>query len=288
MERFYSIAGITWRIIIPEGWSYHDGGVLKEYLTDGTSWDRTLEIEIVDGLPAPEGGLVFADTGKLVYISGDVNLRYEGIVASGPGGAYQCIRRQGAHSLLQVERSAVRDRITQKMILNGIEAEHQVVQNGGFLLHASYIRCDDGAILFTAPSGTGKSTQAELWCRFRGAELINGDRAVVCMDAATEVPLACGVPYAGSSGVCKNQVMPLKAIVRLSQAPVTKIEKLTGIRAFRHVWEGCCVNTWNRDDMDRCMQTVMDTVQRIPVFHLACTPDESAVIALEEALKKLR
>ena len=45
------------------------------------------------------------------------------------------------------------------------------------LMHGAVIAVGNKAWLFTAPSGTGKSTQAELWERYRNAEQINGDRS---------------------------------------------------------------------------------------------------------------
>lgn len=135
-------------------------------------------------------------------------------------------------------------------------------------------------MLFTAPSGTGKSTQAQLWCDHRGAELINGDRIAVGNG------MIYGIPFCGSSTVAKNVTLPLAAVVYLSQAPTNTITRLRGVAAFRKLWEGCSVNVWDEEDMDRCSRAVMDTVAAVPVLHLACTPDERAVALLEQALKE--
>ena len=159
-----------------------------------------------------------------------------------------------------------------------------MLEAGGCILHASYIAWKDKAILFTAPSGTGKSTQAALWQTLQGAEVINGDRAVIRMDAG--VPVACGLPYAGSSGICKNRTLPLAAIVYLSQAPETELHTLTGYRAFRRIWEGFSLNVWNRQDLLTGTEIVDEIIRKVPVFHLACTPDESAVTILEQELGK--
>lgn len=48
-----------------------------------------------------------------------------------------------------------------------------------FILHSSYIKWNDGAILFSGPSGMGKSTQADLWNKYEGCEIINGDRSAI-------------------------------------------------------------------------------------------------------------
>ena len=55
-------------------------------------------------------------------------------------------------------------------------------------------------ILFSGPSGIGKSTQAALWQRYAGAEIVNGDRALVRPDTGT----VSGVFYAGTSGISRN------------------------------------------------------------------------------------
>jgi hypothetical protein len=75
-------------------------------------------------------------------------------------------------------------------------------------------------------------------------------------------------------------VLPIAAIVYLSQAPESRICRLTGTAAFRRLWEGCSINVWDPDDMERCTDAVSGTVASVPVYHLACTPDESAVLAL--------
>lgn len=51
---------------------------------------------------------------------------------------------------------------------------------GMLVLHSAYIVTRGGeGILFSGPSGIGKSTQAALWERFAGARTVNGDRALV-------------------------------------------------------------------------------------------------------------
>lgn len=277
-EFFYTIAGVTVRVTGLEDQMYREDGLLAPYKAPGTSWDHTIHMELTEQLDSPRGELVFTAAGRQVYRIEDGQIRYEG--------PHMRICRKGNSSLVQVEKSAVRNGFTPKMVLNAMEAEHFIVQNRGFLLHTSYIRWQDKGILFTAPSGTGKSTQADLWCRFRGAELLNGDRAAVMIRRDTVK--VCGIPFSGSSGVYKNVELPLAAIVCLSQAPITTIMHLKGLTAFRRIWEGCSVNVWNREDMDLCTGAVMTAAERVPVFHLACTPDESAVIALEQELLKQR
>lgn len=280
MERLYRFADITFRITGKDGEMYLEDGVLAPFRVTEQPWDHSISFELVDKLPEQEGECVFRGSRIQVFREKDVQLSCMGTL----GDAHTQIRRQGRQTRVQVLQSQVPERIMPRLVLNSLEAEHHIVRHGGFLLHSSFVRMGDKAILFTAPSGTGKSTQAELWRKFRNAEVINGDRTAVV--PAEKAVMAYGIPYCGTSGICKNAKLPVAAIVCLSQAPKTRIESLNGLRAFRNLWEGCSINLWDREDVELCTQAVMETLRQVPVVHLACTPDESAVEALEAYLKK--
>ena len=61
---------------------------------------------------------------------------------------------------------------------------------------------------------------------------------------------------------------------------------LRGYEAFAKIWEGVSVDTWDREDLEIVSQLVQKAAQTIPVYHMPCTPDESAVIVLEDTLRK--
>lgn len=286
MDRYYSFAGITFRIIGNDEIMYREDGILAPYAVAASYADHSLQFDVVDRLDSPEGICLFQSASMCVYRNCDTRIRYCGSMTDGLSGAYLRIARCGNKSYVQGTTQWASGRISPRMVLNTLEAEHHIVRHGGFLLHSSFIRWKDEAVLFTAPSQTGKSTQADLWCRLRGAEQINGDRASVMVNE--NGVQAWGIPFCGSSGISKNLNAPLRAIVYLTQAPETSVSRLTGLRAFSRVWEGCCVNSWDRNDLARCTDAVMKTVASIPVFHLACTPDEAAVIALERAMEEKR
>lgn len=276
VQRMYEIAGVRLRVSIPEDWMYSEDGALSEFVTDSDRWDRTLSMQVVDCLSDPEGDLVFQTPGKRIYRLDDGQIRYEGVVAKSLDGAYLRIERRGNDSTVQVLKSAIICGITPKLVLKAMEAEHLICDAGGFLLHASWIDVGGKGILFTGPSGVGKSTQADLWNRYRGAEILNGDRAAVFGNHAR------GIPFRGSSGVGLNRKTKLAAIVYLTQAADTSLQRLTGARAFRRLWEGCSVNIWNSVDMEKTTAAVMDTLTSVPVYHLACRKDLTAIEALEK------
>ena len=279
-ELFYELAGIRFRVLVPKDCPRDTVHTLKGYIAEPGSWDVECVVSIVERLSEPEGEKCYHSPSTQIFQAPEAQLRYQGSVSDSLEGAYLRIERWGNRKRIQVKASSIPKGITDDLILSCLEPIHHITEAGGFLLHASWIRYRDRAILFTAPSGIGKSTQAALWERLRGAELINGDRAAVFpVPGSAEVR---GIPYCGSSGVNKNQTMPLAAVVYLTQAPENTITRLSGLKAFRRLWEGCSMDLWNQADIAMGTQAVVDTVAAVPVFHLACTPDEQAVLTLEK------
>lgn len=153
---------------------------------------------------------------------------------------------------------------------------------GALILHASYIEVNGRAVLFTAASGTGKSTQAALWEKHRGAVICNGDKTG--LRVRDGVLYAYGLPFCGTSGICHNVTLPVAAIVALSQAPENHVTRLTPAVAAQTVMANVYADRYIPEEWNRILNLTLDVVSRVPVFHLACTPDERAVEILEKYL----
>ena len=164
--------------------------------------------------------------------------------------------------------------------------EHLALCAGALPLHASHIQTDGRAILFTAPSGVGKSTQAALWWQYRGARIVNGDKALVF--PGCEPVVASGLPYCGTSGICENAAAPLEAIVVLEQGRENRITRLSGGKAVIRLMTGVICPGWHAADRERALSLAICLAERVPVLLLQCLPEESAVICLEKTLQKLR
>lgn len=283
MEKHYQFAGVAVTVDIPEERMYLDERNLAHFRAEPGDNAHRFRFRIVPELQPPAGPLVASLPEFRVYRENDWSVRYIGGGEAWEGAYMRAAHRDREHSV-QLLASRFPGAVGVKTVLGALSAEHLIAQSGGYVFHCSYIEHEGAAILFTAPSGTGKSTQADLWHSHRDARIINGDRAAVRV--VDGVPYACGIPFAGSSSYCENVTLPLKAIVYLAQAPQTTIRRLRGYQAFRRVWEGCSVNTWDPEDMQLVSDAVSRTVAAVPVLYLACTPDESAVIALEQALKE--
>lgn len=150
------------------------------------------------------------------------------------------------------------------------------------ILHSSFIIHNNQSILFTAPSGVGKSTQASLWEKYKGAEIINGDRSAI--GTRDGEYFAYGLPFCGSSNICKNKEAPLKAIVALKQAKENSVKKLSKMEAFKILLGQVAINRWNKKDMELAMNLIEKLIEKVPVVILSCRPDEEATDVLNDYL----
>ena len=165
-----------------------------------------------------------------------------------------------------------------------LSLEKRVLEDGGFILHSAFICRDGEAVLFTAPSGTGKSTQAELWNQYRGARTINGDRSLIIRK--NKKWTACGWPICGSSEICFNEPYPIKAIVVLHQSEENQIRRIHGFDVVRNLLRETTVNRWNIHFQDRIMELLEQIEREVPVYDYGCNISESAVEQLDLMLKK--
>lgn len=150
------------------------------------------------------------------------------------------------------------------------------------VLHSSVIDYRGRGIVFTAPSGTGKSTQADLWEKYRQSETINGDRSLI---RKTESGYRVyGSPYAGSSHIYKNCAVPLTAIVVLRQAKRNRIRRLKPKEAYLCLLSELSVSGWDRDTVESQSNQILDLIENVPVYLLECLPDEGAVNTLYREL----
>lgn len=100
--------------------------------------------------------------------------------------------------------------------------KHLVLQNS-FVFHCSYLDFEGKAILFSGPSGIGKTTHTNLWCQYLPdrANVLNGDKCLLSREGNTFY--ANGWPICGSSGICYNERREVRAIVLLQQAPENRL-----------------------------------------------------------------
>ena len=284
MERYFIIAGTVVRIIGKDQETLLNSEILKKFEVQPQPWDFEIECQVVKEFPLPKGSCVYRSHGKRVFSCEEEQITYVGAVEHSLDGARSCVIRNGQKSRAFFKEKDFIKGIPTGSVLELVESEHLAVAKGGFILHASCVEYEGVAIVFTGPSGIGKSTQADLWKSHRNAKIINGDRIMLLPDS--EDCQAIGIPFCGSSGIRENKILPLAAVICLEQAPDNKIRNLSGFEAFRRIWGECTLQTWNREEIAGCTDAIERLINQKKIFHLSCTPDIRAVEAAEALLEK--
>lgn len=156
--------------------------------------------------------------------------------------------------------------------------------HNALLLHASVVTYENQGIVFTAASGVGKTTQAELWAKYKNAKILNGDK--VFLKQEKDGIHAWGSPWKGSSTYACNESAKLRAIVVLEQAEANSIQKLEGLDVLEYVVPHVFFPSWDTN-CEQAVLTFLDKVlEETDVYLLKCRPDEEAVELLAATIKE--
>ncbi|MCR5599449.1 MAG: hypothetical protein K6G33_01710 [Ruminococcus sp.] len=148
------------------------------------------------------------------------------------------------------------------------------------LFHGSVVAVDGVGYLFTAKSGTGKSTHTRLWREYFGerAVMVNDDKPLLHI---SDTVTAYGTPYNGKHRLGTNTSVPLKAICILTRAADNHIEPITREQAYTMLLQ----QVYRPADMLKMAKT-LELVDRLAdsakLYRLGCNMDISAAkIAFE-------
>ena len=157
----------------------------------------------------------------------------------------------------------------------------------GIAIHASAIAHDGHAVLFLGESGTGKSTHARLWREnIEGAHLLNDDSPILRIVDGT--PYVYGSPWSGKTPCYRNKRLPLAGLVRLSQAPYNRMERVRPLLAIGALLPSC-PHIFTKDEhlQDELCTTLGEVITHTPVYRLECLPDAAAAELSHNTLFKL-
>ncbi|MBQ6413306.1 MAG: hypothetical protein IJI19_07500 [Ruminococcus sp.] len=158
-----------------------------------------------------------------------------------------------------------------------------IIDKGGFFLHCSCLKYKDEAIIFTAPSGTGKSTHSALWRRHFGDDvvMINDDKPLVReKDGRFYI---YGTPWNGKHSIGNNTSAPIRAVVFLSQAPENKATPISPIDAMALLLQQTVLPS-NKAALSKLLDMLGRLVENIPMYRLGCTISDEAVTTIYQEI----
>ena len=161
-------------------------------------------------------------------------------------------------------------------------AEH-LIDHDTLLLHGSTVAVDGAAYLFTARSGTGKSTHTRLWREVFGprAVMVNDDKPF--LQLRPEGVLACGSPWSGKHGLDSNVTLPLNGICILERGTENRIRPMAVEEALPMLLHQS-YHPLIHAKAARSEDLVRSLAQRIPLWHMDCTKDPEAARIAHSAM----
>lgn len=155
---------------------------------------------------------------------------------------------------------------------------------GGMLLHSSAVVHEDKGYLFSAPSGTGKSTHTQLWLKeFDGSYILNDDKpAIMLTDKGIYV---YGTPFSGKTDWNVNKGVPLQGICALERGAENIIERMSPEEATFRILNQT-VRPYEEERMQQMLDVLDRVISEIPTYMLHCNMDPEAARVSYTAMRK--
>ena len=159
-----------------------------------------------------------------------------------------------------------------------------ILKHDGILLHSSCVVKNNKAYLFSAPSGTGKSTHTSLWLEeFKDAYILNDDKpAIIYKD---NVLYAAGTPFSGKYDISRNQLVPIGGICFLERSAENWIKEIDKKQAIFEI-----LNQTERipyeEDMNLILEHISNIVTNTKIYKLGCNISVDAVYTSYNEMSK--
>ena len=130
----------------------------------------------------------------------------------------------------------------------------------------------------------GKSTHTALWHDLIGTPYLNGDLNLIGIkDGHYQV---YGIPWCGTSGIFTTKTYPLGGIILLGRASDDHLETLDDTLKTLRVMQRLISPSWTPEGLERNLDFAAELSREIPIFHLCCTKNPSAVDVVKAAIDK--
>ncbi len=158
-------------------------------------------------------------------------------------------------------------------------AWHSNPVDSSLLMHGAVVAVDGQAYLFTAKSGTGKTTHTRLWMQQFGdrAVMVNGDKPL--LHVTNTGVTVYGTPWDGKEHLSTNMACPLRAVCILTRNEINHIECITKKEALPMLCQQI-----HRPEDPAALAKMLALVDRlgssVPLYRLGCNmKPEAAQVA---------
>lgn len=176
------------------------------------------------------------------------------------------------------------DRPLIEYMATGAEFYELLLSHSGLLLHSSAVEYEGHAYLFSAPSGTGKSTHTALWLKEHpGSAILNDDKPAIRI--LPDGIYVYGTPWSGKTDLSLNRKVKLQGICFLSRGTENKIEKADSMFSIRNILEQT-VRPRNGVKKLDLMNLIDHIVRNVPIFRMECNMNPEAAWVSYQTMSK--
>lgn len=278
-RNYYRFGGLTFCLTAPT--AFQESKLCRDFRTEAAPADHTIQVAYANQLlPVPTHATSNGPLSRWYDQQGQHTLRCYSTPPRTLQFSYAVV---GERETRLTFSESYQTCLSSRAIFESAGLFDILAQYRQLVLHASYICTRQGqAILFSAPSGVGKSTQAALWAQYAGAQVVNGDRALIRVEDGT----ANGIFYAGTSGISRDRTAPIRAIILLHQGRENRLQPARPKDAFAALLSQSAYYPWDVPSTVQMTELVAQLVSTVPVLEMDCLPDASAVQALENELRR--
>lgn len=255
-----------------------------KFIKNDNDTELHYNIEFVDNIEDKKEEII-SRRNDIIVSKTDKNLESRYLIIRGDSRPYAYYKEQDIKNITISVLRERKDMFTlDAMFWSLFGLEKHLIKKESVILHCCYLNYKGHGILFSGPSGIGKSTQARLWEKYRDAKIINGDRSLLTKEGNDWY--ANGWPVCGSSEICINEKHKIGSIVFLNQGKENEVVKLSKIKAIKKIISELTINYWNQEFVDKAISIAEDIANNVNVYELTCRIDEDAVDTLEHILKE--
>lgn len=156
--------------------------------------------------------------------------------------------------------------------------------HGKYALHSASNYYQEKAWLYSASSGTGKTTHVKLWEKLYAVPVLNGDLNLLGMEK--DEVFVYGIPWCGTSGVYTTKKYPLGGIILLKRGTENRVCKLPQDERQLYTAQRMISPAWTEKQVDDSLLFAEKLSDRIPIRQLYCTQEPSAAVVMKEYIDK--
>lgn len=173
--------------------------------------------------------------------------------------------------------------LTEYLMTQYLACYYIMKNHKAIMMHSSCIMYQGKAYLFSAKSGTGKSTHTKLWKKYEDAVHINDDKNIILYENGQL--MVYGNPWSGKHQLDNNITAPLKSIIYLFQDNENRVKRLSKREALlKLLTQVVSPNPlYDKDQWDEMTNLLVE----VPSFYYGCNISKEAVDVIKKELERI-